>query len=73
MVNRMILTFDEVLESVENLEISQKEMLIDIVQKRMSLQRRNEIITDVRNSRKDYVSGNVNRGSSKDLMREILR
>ncbi len=73
MVNRMILTFDEVLESVENLEISQKEMLIDIVQKRMSLQRRNEIITDVRNSRKDYAAGNVNRGSSKDLMREILR
>ncbi|MDT3738315.1 MAG: hypothetical protein RO257_02310 [Candidatus Kapabacteria bacterium] len=69
----MILTFDEVLESVENLEISQKEMLIDIVQKRMSLQRRNEIITDVRNSRKDYGSGKVNRGSSKDLMREILR
>jgi hypothetical protein len=69
----MSFTFDEVLESVENLEISEREMLISIVQKRLHLQRRNEIISNVKIGRKDYESGKINKGSSKDLMRAILK
>ena len=63
--------FDEIIEAVEEMDISDREMLIDIVSKRLLEQKRNQIISDVRQSRKDYSSGNVKRGSSKDLLAEL--
>jgi hypothetical protein len=69
----MVLTFDQILDQIENLATDDKEMLLDIIQKRMTQQRRKEIISDIRIGRKDYTKGNVKRGSSKDLMREISK
>jgi hypothetical protein len=48
-------------------------MLLDIVQKRLHFQRRNEIISDIKIGRKEYKSGKINKGSSKDLIRAILK
>jgi hypothetical protein len=65
-------TFDELLDTVDNLEITERQMLIDIVQKRINAQSRKEIILDVRRGRVDYSKGNVKRGSRQELMKEIL-
>ena len=67
------MSFAEILDAVESLEISEKEMLLDIIRHRLNEQRRNEIISDVKNGRQDYSKNNVKRGSSKDLMSELLK
>ncbi len=69
----MNLTIDEILDSVEKLDLIEQEMIIDIAQKRLNLKRRNEIISDVKQSRLDYKKGKVKSGSSKDLMRDLLK
>ena len=68
----MNITFDELLDTTEQLEISERQMFIDIVQHRINEQRRNEIVKDVKKGRLDYGNGNVKRGTSKDLMKEIM-
>ncbi len=65
------MSFAEILEAVEELDISEREMLVDIIRHRISEHKRKQIISDVRQGRKDYSSGNVRRGSSKDLLEEL--
>ena len=65
------MSFAEILEVVEDMDISEREMLIDIVRKRLGEQKRKNIQTDVRLGRKDYSKNNVTRGSSKDLLAEL--
>jgi len=68
----MNITFNELLDSVEEMNISERELFVDIVQKRIHEQRRKEIIKDVVQGRKDYKAGKVKRGNSKDLMKALL-
>ncbi|HPI20886.1 MAG TPA: hypothetical protein PKY56_10995 [Candidatus Kapabacteria bacterium] len=69
----MNLTIDEILDSVEKLDLIEQEMIIEIAQKRLNLKRRNEIISDVKQSRIDYKKGKVKSGTSKDFMRDLLK
>jgi hypothetical protein len=46
-------------------------MLLDIISKRLSQQRRDELIIDVAQARDDYQKGNTKRGSVADLMTEL--
>ncbi len=45
--------------------------VLDIISKRLSQQRRNELLKEVAQSRQDYQQNNVKRGSVADLMAEL--
>jgi hypothetical protein len=65
-----ISTLQKAIDAVEALEPEEQAMLLDIISKRLSQQRRNELIMDVAQARDDYQKGNVKRGSVADLMAE---
>ncbi len=67
------MSFADVVETVDNLNITEKEILVDIISKRLIEQRRDEIIEDVNIGRTEYQSNKVKRGSAKDLMSDILK
>lgn len=69
----MDLTFDEVLEAVDKLPVEQKEILVDLVKNRQIQHRRRELLNDVEFGRKEYANGMMRKGSSSELMKEILK
>ncbi len=66
-----ISTFQQALEVVEALEPEEQEILVNIVSRRLSQQRRNELINEVAQAKSDYEQGKVRRGSVADLMSEL--
>jgi hypothetical protein len=66
-----ISTFQQAIDVVEALEPEEQAMLLDIISKRLSQQRRDELIIDVAQARDDYQKGNTKRGSVADLMTEL--
>jgi hypothetical protein len=66
-----ISTFQQALDIVEALEPEEQSMLLDIISKRLSQQRRNELIIDIAQARDDYQKRNVKRGTVADLMTEL--
>ncbi len=66
-----ISTFQQALEVVEALQPEEQEIFVDIISRRLSQQRRNEIIREVAQAKSDYEQGNVKRGSVDDLMSEL--
>ncbi|WP_414619118.1 hypothetical protein [Calothrix sp. CCY 0018] len=59
------------IDAVEALEPEEQAMLLDIISKRLTQERRNGLIIDVAQARDDYQKGNVKRGSVADLMAEL--
>ena len=66
-------TFQNVLDGIESLPDYQQENLIDIVQHRLTEQRRDAIAENIRIARKEYAEKKVRTGSVNDLMKEITR
>ncbi|BAZ41121.1 hypothetical protein NIES4101_70830 [Calothrix sp. NIES-4101] len=66
-----ISTLQQAIDVVEALEPEEQAMLLDIISKRLSQQRRDELIIDVVQARDDYQKGNTKRGSVADLMTEL--
>jgi len=64
-------TFDDVMENIDRLSISEQELVIDIVNKRIRDFKRSEIIRDVLEGRADYIAGKVKRGTLEDLMKDL--
>jgi hypothetical protein len=64
-------TFQKVIEAVEALEADEQAMLVDIIQKRLTQQRRNELLQEITQARSEYIQGNVQRGPIADLMAEL--
>jgi hypothetical protein len=64
-------TFQKVIEAVEALEADEQAMLVDIIQKRLTQQRRNQLLQEITQARSEYIQGNVQRGSIADLMAEL--
>ena len=65
-------TFSDVLESVESLPMDEKEMLIDIIRKRMSEERRDEIMLDIEEAERDFREGRCKTATVDEIMQEIL-
>jgi hypothetical protein len=61
----------QAIDVVEALEPEEQVILLDIITKRLSQQRRHELIVDIKQARDDYQKGNVKRGSVADLMAEL--
>lgn len=66
------LSFSDVLESVEALPDDEREMLVDIVRKRMSEKRREEIIRSVREADAEFAAGKCKPATVDEIMHEIL-
>ncbi|NJL10952.1 MAG: hypothetical protein HC908_14375 [Calothrix sp. SM1_7_51] len=66
-----ISTLQQAIDVVENLEIEEQAILVDIISKRLSQQRRNDLLKEVTQARDDYQKGNIKRGSVTDLMTEL--
>jgi hypothetical protein len=68
----MQITFAEVLETIENFTVDEKETLIDILQHRLIENKRQKIVKSVKESRRDFEKGNLKPVSVDDIMNEIL-
>lgn len=63
--------FDRILENVESLSNEEKEALIDLVQKRLAENRRSEIAENIIQTKQEYVSGQVFRGTVDEAIAEL--
>lgn len=64
-------TFQKAIEAGEALDPEAQVILVDIIQKCLKQQRRDDLLTEIAQAERDYVQGNVWRGSVADLMAEL--
>lgn len=65
------MTFNDIVDTVDELPPEEQEVLADVINKRIIERKRNEIINDVIQGEKDYQEGIVRRGSVSDLMKDL--
>jgi len=70
-MTKKISRLQQVLDVVEALDPEEQAMLVDIISKRLSQQRRHELLKEVAQARCDYQQGNIKQGSVADLMAEL--
>ena len=64
-------SFQELIESVEDLPLDDREILIDIVNKRIIEQRREELVADMEESLQAYRKGEVRVGTVDDILKDL--
>jgi hypothetical protein len=65
--------FADALEMVDSLPDEEKELLVEIVRRRLGERKREELIHAVEESRKEYAAGRVRRGTVEDLIRDLTK
>ena len=65
------LSFQDLIEAIETLPLEDQALLIEIVRKRLSQQRRAELAAEVAEVCDAYQRGDVCRGTAADLMRDL--
>ncbi len=65
-------TFAEVLETIENFSIDEKETLVDILQRRLQEEKRQRIIASVKESQREFEQGELKPASVDEIMKEIM-
>ncbi|MEH2317961.1 hypothetical protein [Nostoc sp.] len=64
-------TFQKAIEAVEALDPEAQAILVDIIQKRLKQQRRDNLLKAVTEAREAYAKGEVRSGTVADLMAEL--
>jgi hypothetical protein len=64
-------SFQELIESVEALPIEDREILMEIVNKRIIEQRRDEMVADMETSLEAYKRGDIRSGTVDDLLKDL--
>ena len=64
-------TFDEVLDIIESFPEKQRESIVEIVKRRLTEERREQLAQTIKESREEYARGEVRRGTVEDLFREV--
>ncbi len=64
-------TFDEVLDIIESFPEKQRESIVEIVKRRLTEERREQLAQTIKESREEYARGEVSRGTVEDLIREV--
>ena len=64
-------SFQELIESVEALPLDDQQILMDIINRRIIEQRREELFSDMEESLEAYRKGEVRIGSVDDLFRDL--
>jgi hypothetical protein len=63
--------FQQAIESVESLSLEDQEILLDILQKRLHQQRRNNLTQEIRETRQEFTQGKVKFGSVDQFLKEL--
>jgi len=66
-------TFDEALDIIESFPEDQRESIVEIVKRRLTEERREQLAQTIEEAREEYARGEVRRGTVDDLMREITQ
>jgi hypothetical protein len=64
-------SFQQALDVVEALPMDDQILLLDILQKRLIQQKRDQLRHEIAEAEQDYADGNVKRGSVADFMAEL--
>jgi len=64
-------SFQELIESVEALPLDDQQILMDIINRRIIEQRREELVADMEESLEDYRKGEVRIGTVDDLLSDL--
>lgn len=65
------ISFQQLLDYVEQLPIDQQESLIDIIRRRIIELRRDELSMSIREARTEYEKGKIKTGSVDDLAKDL--
>jgi len=63
--------FQELIESVEALPLDDREILMDIINRRIIEQKREELVADMEESLQAYRKGEIRIGTVDDLLRDL--
>ena len=63
--------FQELIETIEALPLSDQALLIDIIRKRLVQERRSGLAAEIAEARNAYQRGEVRRGTVADLMEDL--
>ncbi len=64
-------TFDEALDIIESFPEKQRESIVEIVKRRLTEERREQLAQTIKESREEYARGEVRRGTVDDLVKEV--
>ena len=64
-------TFQNAITTVEALSIEEQTLLIEIIQKRLQQQKRQQLNQEIQSVRQEYRDGQVTFGSVEDFMNEL--
>ncbi len=65
------LSFQDLIEAVEAMPLEDQSLFVELINKRIIEKRRAELVADVQDARRAFESGDVKRGSFKDLMKDL--
>ncbi len=65
------LSFQDLIEAVEAMPLEDQSLLVELINKRIIEKRRVKLVAEVQEARRAFESGNVKRGSFKDLMKDL--
>ncbi len=69
--NKNISQFQLAIEAVEALSLEDQGMLLEVLQRRIYQQRRNQLLEEIALVRQEYAEGNVKFGSVEDFLEEL--
>ena len=64
-------TINDILNEINRLSEEDKDYLREIILKQLTEQKREKILLRIREAEVNYSSGNVNKGSAEDLLKDI--
>ena len=67
-----LVSFGEVLESIEKLSLDEQETLMDIVQRRIAERSRKVLRAEIQEVRQEFTEGRCQPATADELMKEIL-
>ena len=65
------LSFQDLIEAVEAMPLEDQSLFVELINKRIIEKRRAELVAEVQDARRAFESGDVKRGSFKDLMKDL--
>ena len=63
--------FGDILDAADQLSLEDQEVLLEVLRSRIIEQRREELLSEVREAQKEYKTGQVKPGTVDEIMRDI--
>lgn len=65
------LSFQDLIEAVESMPLEDQSMLVELINKHIIEKRRAKLVADVQDARRAFERGETNRGTIKDLIKDL--